>query len=202
MGHQPGASALPDQQRRVNPFEIAREAYEQHHASQRLDELSMAIEAAASVDPRVIVEIGCDAGGSLFCWRQICDTVYGITLDDNSPVTGGQGYPLNTHGATVLVGDSRDPASLVWLRARLAGRPIDVLHIDGDHSYEAVDSDYEMYSPLVRPGGLVLVHDVFNHWDKRVKVHEWWAERFPSAQTISSKRSRPVGFGVITKEME
>ncbi len=183
----------------MTPFEIARTACEQHHASQRLDELAGAVEVVASVAPQVVVEIGCDAGGTLYCWRQLCDSVYGITLEDNTASTGGQGYPLVSHGATVFLGDSRSPAAREWLELELAGRPIDVRHIDGDHSYEGVDADYEMYSPLVRSGGLILVHDVFNHWDYRVQVHTWWAERFPEAQTISSKRSRPVGFGVIRR---
>lgn len=184
----------------MNLYEITREAYEQHHASQRQDELAAVVEVVAAIEPQVIVEIGCDAGGTLFCWRQLCDSVYGITLADNSWPTGGQSYPLEDHGATVLRGDSHDPDSLSWLQEQLAGRPVDVLHIDGDHSYEGVDADYIMYSPLVRSGGLVLVHDVLNHWDSRVKVHDWWTERFPDAETISSKRSRPVGFGIITKE--
>lgn len=181
----------------MTPEEIARVACEQHHASQRMDELAGVVEVVASAEPEVVVEIGCDAGGTLFCWRQLCDLVYGITLPDNSWPTGGQSYPLVDHGATVLLGDSHFAASREWLEFQLEGRLIDVLHIDGDHSYDGVDADYELYAPLVRPGGLILVHDVFNHWDKRVKVHEWWAERFPDGKTISSKRSRPVGFGVI-----
>jgi len=181
----------------VNPHEVAREAYEYHHASQRQDELAAVVGVVAEIEPQVIVEIGCDAGGTLFCWRQVCDTVFGITLEDNSWPTGGQSYLLDTHSATVLRGDSHDPASKAWLQGQLAGRPVDVLHIDGDHSYDGVNADYETYAPFVRDGGLVLVHDVFNQWDKRVEVHRWWAERFPDAQTISSKRSRPIGFGVI-----
>jgi cephalosporin hydroxylase len=201
MGRPPDPRALPDKRRRlVNHHDIAREAYEHHHASQRQDELAAAVAVVAAVEPQVIVEIGCDGGGTLFCWRQLCDSVYGITLADNSWPTGGQSCPLETHGATVLRGDSHDLASLSWLQEKLGERLIDVLHIDGDHSKEGVDADYTMYSPLVRPGGLVLVHDVLNHWDPRVKVHEWWTERFPNAKTISSRRSRPVGFGVITKE--
>lgn len=175
-------------------------AYEQHHASQRIDELAAAIDLAASIDPKVIVEIGCDAGGTLWCWRQICEAVCGITLADNSWPTGGQCYSLDTHGAIVLRGDSHDPSSLRWLLEWLDGRAVDVLHLDGDHSRDGVESDWAMYSPLVRAGGLVLVHDVFNHWDKRVEVHEWWSERFANARTISSRQSRPIGFGVITME--
>lgn len=202
MGHPAGASELPDPQRQsLNPLQIAREAYEWHGAAQRVDELAAAIGRVVEIRPQVIVEIGCDRGGTLFCWRQICDAVFGITLPENTHASGGQeGYPLTTHGATVLRGDSHDPTSLAWLREQLAGRPVDVLHIDGDHSYQGVGTDYAMYSPLVRAGGLVLVHDVFNHWDARCQVHEWWAERFPDVETIRSRQSRPVGYGVIVME--
>lgn len=37
---------------------------------------------------------------------------------------------------------------------------VDFLFIDGDHSYRGVKSDYEMYSPLVRTGGIVAFHDI------------------------------------------
>ena len=39
------------------------------------------------------------------------------------------------------------------------GRPIRFLLIDADHSYEAVWSDFELWSPLVAPGGLIVFHD-------------------------------------------
>lgn len=37
---------------------------------------------------------------------------------------------------------------------------LDVLFIDGDHSYESVLSDLRTYGSLVKKGGLMLVHDV------------------------------------------
>ena len=36
---------------------------------------------------------------------------------------------------------------------------IDFLHIDGDHSYEGVKSDFENYFPKVKPNGIITVHD-------------------------------------------
>lgn len=181
----------------MNPHETARVACADHHASQRQDELAEALAVVTEVRPRVIVEIGCDAGGTLYCWRQICDAVYGITLSDNSWRTGGQGYPLDTHGAMVLRGDSRSPSSVAWLKAHLAGRSIDVLHIDGDHSYEGVRADFETYAPLV--DGLVLIHDVLNVWDPRVQVPRYWQElsKDQPHQVIASRRHRPVGFGIL-----
>jgi predicted O-methyltransferase YrrM len=37
---------------------------------------------------------------------------------------------------------------------------LDFLFIDGNHMYEAIKHDFEMYSPLVRPGGIVAFHDI------------------------------------------
>ncbi len=39
------------------------------------------------------------------------------------------------------------------------GRPIRVLLIDADHSYEGVRSDFELWSPMVTMGGLIIFHD-------------------------------------------
>ena len=38
--------------------------------------------------------------------------------------------------------------------------PIDLLFIDGAHEYDAVLQDYEQWSPLLRPGGMIAFHDV------------------------------------------
>ncbi len=43
--------------------------------------------------------------------------------------------------------------------ARNWDRPIDVLFIDGDHSYEGCTSDLITWLPFVRAGGWVALHD-------------------------------------------
>jgi predicted O-methyltransferase YrrM len=39
--------------------------------------------------------------------------------------------------------------------------PIGMLFIDADHSYEGLRRDWEMWTPKVRPNGIVALHDVF-----------------------------------------
>jgi len=59
-----------------------------------------------------------------------------------------------------LAGDSHSEAMRDRVREALDGRPLDALFIDGDHSYDGVKRDWELYSPLVRPGGVIGLHDV------------------------------------------
>lgn len=178
-----------------SPQDLAWRTINRYHGMQRVDELAAAIRMVCDLEPSTIVEIGCMNGGTLYAWRQICDEVYGITLPLPNPA-----YPI-THGAQVLRGDSHDAASLAWLRDRLAGRPIDVLHIDGDHTMAGVRADWDMYTPLVRPDGLVLIHDVCNERDPDMDVPRFWQEISPNRKTkvIASRRS-PLGFGVVTME--
>lgn len=39
-------------------------------------------------------------------------------------------------------------------------KPIDILFIDGNHTYEGCKADYVKYEPFVKQGGLILMHDV------------------------------------------
>ena len=55
------------------------------------------------------------------------------------------------------------------MRTALAGRPLDVLFIDGDHSYDGVASDFAAYGPLVRQGGLIGFHDIVAQPDTGVE---------------------------------
>ena len=38
-------------------------------------------------------------------------------------------------------------------------QPIDLLHIDGDHSYEGVKKDFQLWSPFLKKGGTIVFHD-------------------------------------------
>jgi predicted O-methyltransferase YrrM len=68
-------------------------------------------------------------------------------------------------------------------QVKLITSELDFLFIDGNHMYEYVKKDFDMYSPLVKKGGIVALHDiaeneeggVFNYWNelkKNYKYHE------------------------------
>jgi predicted O-methyltransferase YrrM len=44
--------------------------------------------------------------------------------------------------------------------AKTFNEPIDFLFIDGDHSYEAVKSDVDLWFPKLKPNALVIFHDI------------------------------------------
>src|SRR5437016_2967510 len=56
--------------------------------------------------------------------------------------------------------DSQDTRTVNRVRRLLAGRELDLLFIDGDHTYAGVSRDFAMYSGLVARGGLIVFHDI------------------------------------------
>jgi len=79
---------------------------------------------------------------------------------------------------------------------------VDLLYVDGDHSYAGVKADVEMYGPLVRPGGLIALHDIHGSamWPES-QSHVYWAEIKPGRRTrefIAEPRAGSgMGIGVL-----
>jgi hypothetical protein len=49
---------------------------------------------------------------------------------------------------------------------------IDVLFIDGDHSYEGVKSDFELYSQILSDNGIIIIHDTDSEYEETLIVSE------------------------------
>lgn len=122
--------------------------------------------------PRTLLEIGTALGGTLFLLTRAAAadaTIVSIDLSDDLRFGGGrvaqrrklfEAFALDEQHVSFLVGDSHDPEMRTRVEAILKGRPVDVLMIDGDHTEEGVRSDFELYSDLVRPDGLIAFHDI------------------------------------------
>jgi hypothetical protein len=56
----------------------------------------------------------------------------------------------------------------------LNGTFFDFIFIDGNHMYEAVKKDFELYAPYVRKGGLIALHDI--GYAEEGGVSKFWDE--------------------------
>jgi predicted O-methyltransferase YrrM len=165
------------------------------------------------LQPRTVVEIGTATGGTLFIWCALARADATIVSIDLPGGIHGGGYPYwktfvykrftsANQKLHLLRGNSHDPAMLEQLKSRLAGQPVDFLFIDGDHTYAGVKQDFEMYSPLVRKGGLVAFHDICVHPPELdCHVDEFWNElkqTRPAQEFIENPKQGWGGIGLIT----
>lgn len=105
----------------------------------------------------------------------------------------------------IIMGDSGLLSTRRELEQRLEGRLINLLFIDGDHLYNAVKLDWELYHPLVE--NLVAIHDINGLWEreevlatgKQVQtVNKFWNELYLEGKTCISFRS--PGSWLLTDE--
>ena len=155
--------------------------------------------------PRVIVELGVHYGASYFAF---CHAVLRY------------GYPAQCHGIDTWRGDAHAGfyddsvfesvsafnaahcAGLSTLHrmefddalSGFADGSVDLLHIDGLHTYDAVRNDFELWRPKLSPRGVVLFHDIaVRHGD--FGVWQLWEELVATSPSFSFQHE--WGLGVL-----
>src|SRR5262249_36878149 len=130
---------------------------------QREREIVAFMRRVAEMGPSRICEIGAAGGGTAFMFsRALSPRGIVISIDLNMPrslETAMIAWAREEKKILARRRDSHDPATVTLVRAALGG-PLDVLFVDGDHTYAGVREDFARYSPLVRPGGIVAFHDI------------------------------------------
>jgi len=107
-------------------------------------------------------------------------------------------YPYEN---VLLKEDSHKEETVRKLKDILGGGMIDLLFIDGDHRYEGVRKDFEMYSPLVRKGGIVAFHDICPGPPDAVGgVPSFWKEtmgKYRNMPIIKDQGQGGCGIGIL-----
>ena len=179
-----------------------------------MPELSQLLWLVEEHRPKSVLEIGTYTGGTLYCLCRLAEPDAVIVSIDQPGGEYGGGYtperatemqtlfPRDRQRLHLIQSDSHLPATLEELERHLEGTRLDFLFIDGDHTYEGVKQDFEMYSPLVRAGGLIAFHDICHHAAKaNCHVDAFWHEirdQYRHDEFVSPPTDRG-GIGVIWK---
>ena len=144
------------------------------------------------VRPARLVELGSQYGCSLFTF---CQAVRDFKLnteinavdmwsgDIGAEITGEEVYALVQKTAATYYPEVK--LHLFQMRfdqalSDFADESIDILHIDGGHTFEDVERDFTTWLPKLKENGIVLFHDVYSpidqgscdHWEKTKKEYD------------------------------
>ncbi|MBL4820304.1 MAG: class I SAM-dependent methyltransferase [Gammaproteobacteria bacterium] len=136
-----------------------------------MDHLPFGYDLVAALRPSCVVELGTYSGLSFFtfCQSMIENDVEGIAyaIDtwEGDEHTGNYGDSIFRQVDDHARDYYRGISYLLRMRFSEAANQfdkesIDLLHIDGLHTYDAVREDFETWYPKVKPGGIVLFHDI------------------------------------------
>ena len=144
------------------------------------------------VRPARLVELGSQYGCSLFTFCQaVRDFKLNTEINAVDMWSGDIGAEMSGEEVYALV---QKTAATYYPEVKLhlfqmrfdqalpdfADESIDILHIDGGHTFEDVERDFTTWLPKLKENGIVLFHDVYSpidqgscdHWEKTKKEYD------------------------------
>ncbi|MGD0352434.1 MAG: class I SAM-dependent methyltransferase [Dehalococcoidia bacterium] len=177
------------------------------------DEVVGLLRVLSKARPKVIIEIGTANGGTLFLFCRVAAKDATIISIDLPYGKFGGGYSwwriplyktfrLPKQKLHLIRGDSHSWEILARVKNILGGKEVDFVFIDGDHSYEGVKTDFEMFSRLVRRGGIIALHDiVIKPAVTGCEVSRFWDEikqpKYEYSEIISDWNQGWSGIGLL-----
>lgn len=173
------------------------------HPWQNIAELRSLWGHVAARPHGLVVEIGSLLGGTLWFWSHLpaVTTLVSVDLPTPWPQMRDEVLVARTSWAgwfdrcefVDVQADSQDPSTVA---AVTDGRPsIDFLFIDGDHQYDGIRRDFDLWSPHVRSGGVVAFHDT---WPNRMRAEPGVARLVDELRYVmpSTEWTDPDGAGI------
>lgn len=163
------------------------------------------------VRPKLLVELGTHTGTS---YSAFCQAVLELSLDTHCyAVDTWQGDPHEGYyGGEVfqelrafhdpLFGRFSDLIRTTFDDAatHFNDQSIDLLHIDGYHTYEAVRHDFETWLPKMSPRGLILLHDTSVRRED-FGVWRYWEELRQRYPALEFQHGQGLGIVFVGSEM-
>jgi hypothetical protein len=161
----------------------------------------------ATLRPKITVELGTQGGLSFFTFCQsikeneIDGVCYAVDTWEGEEHTGK--YDETVY-QSVQEHARKEYSGFAYLMRMLFSdalnhfdnESIDLLHIDGLHTYDAVKEDFSTWYPKVRPGGVILFHDVYA---RMMDFGAWKFWQEISRQYPAFEFRHGFGLGVLQK---
>lgn len=173
-----------------------------------VDHLPFAYDIVEAIRPSLVVELGVYNGLSFFTFCQsmqendIDGVAYAIDCWEGDEHTDAYDDSIYEDVAAHAREHYRGFTYLLRMYFSEAlkhfdDESIDLLHIDGLHTYDAVREDFTTWYPKVKPGGIVLFHDVM----ARIKDFGAWKyfQELESEFEYVFKFDHGFGLGVLRK---
>lgn len=204
-----GRIKLGSCQNLIDYYEFSCDYFGPHQNRSEILEL---LEFARKISPKNVCEIGTAAGGTNFLLSQALPTVCLMVGIDLFVTDKRRLSYFSRPSVQHIYLDGSSYASETVKRAQRAfsGRSLDVLFIDGDHSYNGVRQDFLSYRQFVRDGGLIVFHDIVPDYMARYGrntgrwaggVPQFWQKLkafYPHKEFIENPEQDGLGIGVLT----
>jgi predicted O-methyltransferase YrrM len=175
---------------------------------QKKTEIKALLEFMAPRAPKLVLEIGTCGGGTLYLFSTVFKPELIISVDlPGGPFGGGYAEERITlyesFGNVKLIrDDSHKQSTLDKVKELLNGKQLDMLFIDGDHTYDGIKKDFETYESFVKKEGVIVFHDINDQADPRCNVKNFWNElrgNNDSMEIIINPEQLGAGIGLIFK---
>ena len=162
--------------------------------------------------PKRILEIGTGRGGSTYFLTKLGGEGSLVVTVDADPKAKEAVALFGKHsGQRVysVTGSSHDPLTVEKVAGVLRETPVDLLYIDGDHSYEGVKKDFELYKRFCGPKSIACFHDIIPDYGvtRNIQteactgeVYKFWAElkeQYEHLEFVEDHDQNGFGIGVI-----
>lgn len=176
-----------------------------------MQHVPFALFAVSAARPRVFVELGSWRGVS-YC--AFCQAIGELKLDARCYAVDtwrGDEHAGNLGDeALFALREHHDPKYAAFSRLvqstfddaapHFSDASIDLLHIDGFHTYDAVRHDFEKWLPKMSPRGIVLFHDT-NVRERDFGVYKFWEEIAPARPNFAFLHGHGLGVLAVGDEI-